>query len=180
MKFDRKMIISVAVIVITAVLVISILALEINKSENMTIPGTNSPVEIISDNQYTQSQMDDVKLHYRTVENLIGNLIDKYDETGLDEMRNANFVYILTGNLDGTRYLYIVDPEIGIVGKPDDSSGLQVSIPPMIEDQALWIGYEGRYPAVGLEDIKIQRYFKMHDGLIFTSGFPVDAQGIPK
>lgn len=175
MKFDRKTIISVAVIVITAVLVTSVLVLELNKTENMT-----TPVDAILNDQDIQSQMDDTQLHYRTVENLIGNLIEKYDKTGLDGMRNANFVTVLSGNLDGTRYLYIVDPEIGVVGKPDESLGLQVEMPSMNEDQSLWIGYEDRYPTTEFEDIEIQRYFKMHKGLIFTSGFYLDENGIPK
>lgn len=187
MNLDNKKIISIAVLAAAIVSAISIVALQEDISEIFTASEikdtgkeTISISNTMSDKIEPSESQQDQDLHYLTVENLIGNLIEKYDDTGLDEMRNANFVAHLTGNSNGTRYLYIVDPEVGVVGKPDESLGLKVSIPPLEDEDAMWIGYVDRFPAGELEDIKIQRYFKMHDGLIFTSGFGVDSNGLAK
>lgn len=180
MKLDNKTIITIVILAIATVSVVTLVALEQNKTEMMPTENSEIPTMMAEDIDLSKSEIDSRKLHFLTVENLIGNLIEKYDETGLEGMQNANFVAHLTGNSNGTRYLYIVDPEVGVIGKPDQSFGLQVALPPLNEDDALWIGYDDRFPSSNLKDIKIQRYFKMHDGLIFISGFPVDTNGIPK
>lgn len=114
------------------------------------------------------------KLKVITAENLVQGLIESYDDKGLEGLRNANYVVTLTGNLEGKLYLYIVDPSVGVVGKPNDSVGLDIRIPSIQDGQSLWQRYAFNNATEGSEVTHEMYYFKMHDGLIFLSGYLIE------
>lgn len=133
-------------------------------------------------NQLPQDEIDyQLDMHPQVVEHLVNNLIEDYDELGLDGINNAKYIAVLSGNVSGDRYLYIVNPEIDeILGQHDDAPEPVLTIPRLgfSEGKSEWVDATYNELDGSLRFYKI--YFMPHDGLIFTSGYQVvNLLGLP-
>ena len=120
-------------------------------------------------------------MHSQLVEHLVNNLIEDYDELGLDGINNAKYIAVLSGNVSGDRYLYIVNPDTDeIMGQHDDAPDNPLRAPgnKFSEGQSAWINVTFNEEDGSLVYYKI--YHVAHDGLIFTSGYQtVNPMGLP-
>lgn len=132
--------------------------------------------------QLPQDEIDyQLDLHPQLVEHLVKNLIEYYDELGLDGINNAKYVAVLSGNASGDRYLYIVNPDTDeIMGQHEDAPENLLPTPrnKFSEGQSEWVNMTFNEEDGSLVYYKI--YFVAHDGLIFTSGYQtVNSNGLP-
>ncbi len=122
-----------------------------------------------------------LEMHPQVVEHLVNNLIEDYDELGLDGINNAKYIAVLSGNVSGDRYLYIVDPDTReVIGQHDDAPEILLPTPRIkfLDGQSEWVPVTFNESDGSLQYYKI--YFKAHDGLIFTSGYQVvNLLGLP-
>lgn len=138
---------------------------------DVTMPIVEETDEITDDDIMTAN--------YNHVQDAIDVLIHKYDGRGLDGLTNNDFIVNPAEFVPKYRFLYIVDLDEGVVGYPTESLGLNLkAIPPLEEGKSIWIGYDGASPTSTVQDITQQVYFKMHEGLVFISGFPVNEHGL--
>ncbi len=140
-----------------------------------------TPVLDAKDTGFTEDEIITQDLHPKIVENLVDNLIDAYDEKGLDKLRNANYIGLLSDSGQGTRYLFIIDPVTNkIIGEHDSAPPMYRVIPSKLNEiGTAWANiHDGELKTDG-STIVAKHYFKMHDGLIFTSGYNVDLRGVP-
>lgn len=109
-------------------------------------------------------------LDSKVVENLVEGLIQAYDKKGIENLRNANYNMLLTGEAKGIRYLYIYDPTISkVVGESEDAPKLlPLSFPTDVkQDKGVWSEEK-------IGDLSVKKYFVFHDGLFFVSGYSAD------
>ena len=134
----------------------------------------------ITASDFTEDEQVSLNLHPKIVENLIDGLIDRYDEKGLDKLRNANYKALLSDSGQGTRYLYIIDPTTNeIIGQHDSAPKTYRVIPEgFAEAGAIWVNIHNDEKG-DISTIIEKHYLKLHDGLIFTSGYEVDYRGLP-
>lgn len=131
----------------------------------------------------TQEEIDyELDLHPQIVERLVKNLIENYDEFGLDGLNNAKYLAFIDDSLDeNSRYLYIVNPDTDeIMGQHDNAPENLLPTPrnKFLEGQSEWVKMTFNEDDGSLVYYKI--YFKSHDGLIFTSGYQtVNPIGFP-
>ncbi len=140
-----------------------------------------TPVLDTKDVDLTKDELIGLDLHPKIVENLVDSLIDAYDEKGLDKLRNANYIALLSGDNEGIRYLFIIDPVTNkIIGEHDSAPPMYRVIPSKLNEIGIaWANiHDGELKTDG-STIVAKHYFKMHDGLIFTSGYNVDLRGVP-
>lgn len=132
--------------------------------------------------QLTQEEIEyQLDMHPQVVEHLVNNLIEDYDELGLDGINNAKYIAVLSGNVSGDRYLYIVNPDTDeILGQHDDAPKNLLPAPgkKFSEGQSEWVNMTFNEDDGSLVYYKI--YFKSHDELIFTGGYQtVNLLGLP-
>ena len=139
-----------------------------------------TPVLDTKDTGFTEDEIITQDLHPKIVENLVDNLIDAYDKKGLEKLRNANYKALLSGSNEGIRYLYIIDPETNeIIGQHDSAPKTYRVIPDgFTEAEAIWENIHNDEKG-DISTIIEKHYLKLHDGLIFTSGYKVDNRGLP-
>lgn len=109
-------------------------------------------------------------LDSKVVENLVLGLIQAYDKKGIENLRNANYHIRLTGDTEGLRYLYIYDPSTSkVIGEAEDAPKLSpLSFPIDIkQDKGVWSEKK-------TGDLSVKKYFVLHDGLFFVSGYSAD------
>lgn len=156
---------SIIPIVITAIIIPTLLILD--NTDN------NQEYLAISDN-LLQSEYDKYlqDLHPKIVMNLVNGLTQNYDKNGLENLRNANYIAHLSGGADGTRYLYIYDPDTNqFLGKHDNNPVGEFFITEinLEEGQSMWETFtKDTIPS------PYDVYFKKHDGLVFASYYKVD------
>ena len=140
-----------------------------------------TPVLDSQDADFTEDEIIKLDLHPKIVENLVDGLIDVYDKKGLEKLRNANYIAILTGSEQGNRYLFIIDPVTNeIIGQHDTAPPMYRVIPPTLNEiGSAWANIHDGELKTDSSAIVAKHYFKMHDGLIFTSGYNVDLRGLP-
>ena len=139
-----------------------------------------TPVLDSQDTDFTEDEIITQDLHPKIVENLVDNLIDAYDEKGFEKLRNANYIGLLSDSGQGTRYLYIIDPVTNeIIGQHDSAPETYRVIPEGFEEAgAIWVNIHNDKQG-DISTIIEKHYLKLHDGLIFTSGYEVDYRGLP-
>ena len=139
-----------------------------------------TPVLDAKDTGFTEDEIITQDLHPKIVENLVDNLIDAYDEKGLDKLRNANYIGLLSDSGQGTRYLYIIDPVTNeIIGQHDSAPKTYRVIPGgFTEAEAIWVNIHNDEKG-DISTIIEKHYLKLYDDLIFTSGYKVDYRGLP-
>lgn len=164
----------IAVISLIAIAIIAVAVFPFNLFEKTTTPVESTNIEFTEDEQYT------LDLHPKVVENLVDGLIDRYDERGFDGLTNANYIGQLTGNSQGIRYLYIIDPLTNeIIGQHDSAPKTYRVIPEgFAEAGAIWVNLHNDEQG-DISTLIEKHYLKLHDGLIFTSGYEVDYRGLP-
>ncbi len=69
----------------------------------------------ISADELTEDQLIDIKLNKFVLQNLVKNLIEKYDKEGIENLHQADFVNRLSGEKSSFRYLFIIDPLTDII-----------------------------------------------------------------
>ncbi len=140
-----------------------------------------TPVLDTKDTGFTEDEIITLDLHPKIVENLVDGLIDAYDTKGFEKLRNANYIALLSGDNEGIRYLFIIDPETNeIIGQHDSAPPMYRVIPATLNEiGSAWANiHDGELKTDG-STIVAKHYFKMYDGLIFTSGYDVDLRGLP-
>jgi len=141
-----------------------------------------TPILDSQDADFTEDELILLDLHPKIVENLVGDLIKAYDKKGIDNLRNANYIGILSGE-EGIRYLYIYDPDTyQFLGKHSNNPVGEFFFfnKELEESDTVWMSYmkEGVY-SEKLDSRQYDVYFKKHDGLIFASYYKVDLRGLP-
>jgi hypothetical protein len=139
-----------------------------------------TPVLDSQDADFTEDEIITLDLHPKIVEQLVDNLIEVYDKNGLEKLRNANYIGILSGIDQGIRYLYIIDPVTNeIIGQHDSAPKTYRVIPEgFAEAGAIWVNLHNDEQG-DISTLIEKHYLKLHDGLIFTSGYGVDYRGLP-
>jgi len=136
--------------------------------------GGNSEPMVTSDDLQVLSKEDKYlkDLHPKIVINLVNGLTQYYDKKGLENLRNANYIAQLSGGTDGTRYLYIYDPDTNqFLGKHDNHPVGEFFITQsnLDEGQSIWETFtKDTIPS------PYNVYFKNHDGLVFASYYKAD------
>ena len=155
---------SIISIVIVSVIIPTLLILDNadNNQEPLAIPTDLSQVQ----DKYLKD------LHPKIVMNLVNGLTQNYDKKGLENLRNANYIAHLSGGADGTRYLYIYDPDTNqFLGKHNNNPVGEFFITQnnLDEGQSIWETFtKDKIPS------PYDVYFKKHDGLVFASYYKVD------
>ena len=159
---------------------ISIAAIAIGTFTLVSNDKAITPVLDSQDVDLTEDEVTTLNLHPKIVENLVDNLIDAYDEKGFEKLRNANYKALLSGDNEGIRYLFIIDPETNeIIGQHDSAPKTYRVIPDgFTEAEAIWVNIHNDEKG-DISTIIEKHYLKLHDGLIFTSGYKVDYRGLP-
>ena len=159
---------------------ISIAAIAVGTFTLVSYDKAITPVLDTQDADFTEDEIITLDLHPKIVENLVDNLIDAYDKKGLQELRNANYKALLSDGEQGNRYLYIIDPETNeIIGQHDSAPKTYRVIPDgFTEAEAIWVNIHNDEKG-DISTIIEKHYLKLHDGLIFTSGYKVDYRGLP-
>jgi len=141
-----------------------------------------TPILEPQDADFTEDEIIEIDLHPKIVENLVGDLIETYDEKGIDNLRNANYIGILSGE-EGIRYLYIYDPDTNqFLGKHSNNPVGEFFLfnKELEESDAVWMSYmKEKVYSEKLDSRQYDVYFKKHDGLIFASYYQVDLRGLP-
>ena len=161
--------------------VISIATIAVGSFTLISNDKSITPVLDSQDADFTEDELFTLDLHPKIVENLVDGLIDAYDEKGLEKLRNANYIALLSGNNEGVLYLFIIDPVTNkIIGQHDGAPPMYRVIPSKLNEIGVaWANiHDGELKTDG-STIVAKHYFKMHDGLIFTSGYDVDLRGLP-
>ena len=128
----------------------------------------------------------------------VDNAITRYDTWGLD----ATLAYYnLEGSVDGQWYVFIIDEDDIVIGHPDplrlgldlkgwvgtDANGYNFG-PDMLSatEEGKWVSYVYRNPETegigsGFGDVELKNVWVVrHDGLLFASGWYVDADEFTK
>lgn len=134
---------------------------EVTKEDNM-MEHDSMGIADLSPKQYHETNK-------AIIETNIDNLILNYKTNGLDSLSNKDFFVTLEGAIEGVRFMYIVDHEQGVVGKPDNSLGIYTNVPQLENGQSLWKG-ETMIASDNSQTNEFY-YFKSFDGLSFLSGY---------
>ena len=166
---------------ITIIALTSLAAIGIASFTLISYENAIKPIPDGLESSFTEEEIISLDLHPKIVENLVNGLIKVYDEKGLENLHNANYIGILSGGENGNRYLYIIDPQTHeILGQHDNAPPMYRILPPTLNQTGeAWANiHDGELQTDG-STIIAKHYFKMHDGLIFTSGYDVDLRGLP-
>lgn len=143
----------------------------------------------ISKANLTDAELVDIKLSKIVVQNLVSNLIEKYDKEGIENLHQADFVMKLSGNENAKRYLYVINPITDIIiAHPRELINQQRNT--IIQNTDAY--YNLINDPVNVNGFWMQETFKItnsdvsfdqllwivpHDELIFTSGYVIDKRG---
>ncbi len=141
-------------------------------------------------NTITNGELLDVTIHKKVAQNLVKNLIEKYDKEGLENLHQADFTMILTGGVDGTRNLFIIDTKTDTVIGDARELNKNASRSTIIQNNKLYFNHmydrnnqNGYWLEENFTIKEIGTSFHQllwlvpHDGLIFGVGYVIDDQG---
>lgn len=137
--------------------------------------------------ELTDDQLVDIKLHKVIVQNLVKNIIEKYDKEGIENLHQADFVNRLSGDEDKYRYLFIINPLSDvIIAHPTDlkknlsreiliqnSNSFNNLLADPKNENGFW--FKETF-SVKNSDVSFDQllWIVPHDNLIFLSGYVID------